>query len=342
MRERSKQIALFTLIFISGAMLALGVSYIANRKIFERNFSLERMHVSDLQLIQKQEQTLSSMKSKVEDTNKVIKYRSSDINYSHLIEYDQKSNRYTVQTIDNKTSQPVDGKTQLSFQRLLNMISFDLGLIPDDIILATQNNRYYALLKKAQGGLTQVYSLSTDQYGANIKMQVLFSDWLSSKVSYMCGYQINAYYPQVKSIARTYGCADGGGGGGTLQLVTESGSVKKLIRYGGGASTSDSENGAMLPRFLGYVSGRFYFGELAEKKLASEDAWITKIFSIDPLTAQKEHLQIDLPENTYDESYKDSPAIGMNELALRRIGQQGDSTAKDYFLNVKTLQIREQ
>ncbi len=328
---------------LSGAVLAILVCAVINRYLLQRNYFLERMHLDSTNQMHQLENKLRSLemyeKEKEYEQNEVLQYRSQDALYTHKIELKKKFNDFSLQTIDNQTNQLVDEKIQLSYLRLLNTIG-NMMIIPDQVVLAESDQRYHALVQSGRGTLTQVYEISVDQYGDDPKIKVLSSELQNFKIATLCGYSIYLYYPETQKYVRGNGCGDGGGSGGRIQLVDRFGTAKTLQEYGGGTNIADENSTDLLPRFFGSTNGLLYFGELRRAEPTSEVVWISKIYSIDPLTGQKMYLNLDLSAEKLDVAY-DANFVQPNEISLQAI-YNDDSDPGRRYLNVKTLQIRKE
>jgi len=318
-----------------------------NSKLLKRSHFLEGLHVADLKKITHLKQEVTSLdaykQQKNEEKTKVIIYKSEDAVYSHTIELDRETNELAVQTIDNQTEQPVDETVQLAFQQVVSLIPIDTNNLPIQIVLAENSRRYYALTRISYGSMSLVYALGADQYGSNVQLQTLYSDLENSKMSVLCGYKIYIYYPKLQKYVRSFGCADGGGGGGTLQLVDSLGNSAEIQAYGTGANTLADFSENPLPLFLGNTDGLLYFGEMVGVEtpmdgLASGE-WTQKIYSIDPLSNKKVYLDINLTKGRYDSAY-DANDRKLHEIALQSMSGENNAIPKFSYLNVKTLQIR--
>jgi hypothetical protein len=328
---------------LSGVVLALLICAAIHRYLLQRNYFLERSHLDSTKQIHQLENKLQSLemyeKEKESEENEVLQYRSEDALYTHVIELKKNTNQFSLQTTDNQTTQPVDETIQLPYQRLLDTIG-NMRIVPGQLVLAESDRRYYALVKSGQGTLTLIYEISVDQYGDDPEIKLLSSELQNTKASYLCGYSIYLYFPETQKFVRDYGCGDGGGSGGEVQLVDRYGTVKTLQEYGGGMNIAHENSTVLLPRFFGSINGVLYFGELSRVEPTSRDVWISKIYSIDPLTGQKMYLNLDLSAEKFDIAY-DENIEQPNEISLQTISNDG-SEQIHHYLNVKTLQIRRQ
>ncbi len=209
-----------------------------------------------------------------------------------------------------------------------------------DVVLAKKDESLYAILTIDLGLFgRQLYLMQTDQYGSYPKVEAL--KFYPQDKQALCGLDLIDYFPQQKQILLREGCGDGCGGGGTIKLLSTSGIEADLMEYATGCgrlATETNDDQINYPQtYLGYVQGKFYFGEIEMEDDDWEKARLTRVYGLDPLTRIKQAVKVDFQDKNLDGTWQPLyEYLQANELAL-----YDDETKQYYALDVIKGNLRE-
>ncbi len=245
-----------------------------------------------------------------------------------------------VETIDLNTHQVIARHSENSYFRLLTSVEGMLTSNLESVFLKTEGNMQYAVIDtfigkiEAVDSIREKYVVVFDTETEKITIQSFSITPVSGKsMGMMRAYgneKILDYFPQSQKLLTESHFFDNCGGDGSFRLLSATGS-QEVQAYGGGC--------VLQARYLGYIEGILYFGEIdmTEADVQNwEDAKITNIFSLNPLTKGRKNLKIDLANYVFDATWVDViDRISATELVLF-----DKTTEEGYALDVNTQELR--
>lgn len=236
---------------------------------------------------------------------------------------------FDVETIDLVTQAVVAQHTDNSYYALLRRLQgFDIR----KLLVKTENTIRYAVFESLYyDAAYQIFVASLDEEEQDFQLESFLLQPTSAKTAVFDGRSFIDYYPKSQQLLINSGFFDGCGGSGKIILLSRNGSTRTLQEYGSGC--------ALLPRYLGYLQNELYFAEInldGEDQEKWEDAQITGIFSLNPLTQERRVLNIDFANYAFESTWKDAyDRISATELVLFE-----KTTEEGYALDVNTLGLR--
>ncbi len=344
-----------TFFLILGAVVltaATTYGYFAYRQQYltQRNQFLERRYRENLDKLNRfsTEQSQTSTQNQ-KPQNKTFTQRDNGV--LHKITVKRESNAIEITSIDLETREEILTDKDINpYTPLFTRNDLFRGVELNDIVIARDQDRLYALAEVRLGFMgSTLFEISSNQYGSDLQIQPLHFETRDRHG--LCGQDLVDYFPNREQILIDAGCGDGCGAGGELRLVSTTGQEIDIHGYGAGCAlrgtTPSSDSSEILPRYLGYVGGDLYFGEI---EVDDEENWrsarITSIYSINPLTRVKRYVDINLEGYNFDSYQRRSlqNQLGPHELLLSANNtdmEPSEETLRYYSLNVETGEIKE-
>jgi len=272
------------------------------------------------------------------ETEKI--YESQDGNLLTKVYVSPDDYGLDVETIDLDTHQVIARHSENSYFPLLKSVEGMVTSNVRSVYLKTEGIKQYAVIDTFIGNIEsadsirEVYVAVFDTETEKIAIQSFLIEPVSVKSMAMMrvygSEKILDYFPQSQKLLIESHFFDNCGGDGSFRLLSANG-LQDVQDYGAGC--------VLQARYLGYIGGTLYFGEIdmTEADVQKwEDAKITNVFSLNPLTKERKNLQVDLANYVFDTTWKDvTEKISATELVLFE-----KTTEEGYALDVETLELR--
>lgn len=332
--------------YIFGLICAVAVSSIGiflicqsqNQTLRLRNQFLEQRYVEQMKQDVDAGQSMRQPVVHQQEMEKIFESRDGNLLTKVYVSPDDYG--LDVETIDLDTHQVIGRHSENSYFTLLKSVEGMVTSNVRSVYLKTEGIKQYAVIDTFIGNIEsadsirEVYVAVFDTETEKIAIKSFLIEPVSVKSMAMMrvygSEKILDYFPQSQKLLIESHFFDNCGGDGSFRLLSATG-YQEVQDYGAGC--------VLQARYLGYIEDRLYFGEidLTEADVQNwEDAKITNIYSLNPLTKERKNLKVDLANYVFDTTWKDvTEKISATELVLF-----DKTTEEGYALDVNTQVLR--
>jgi hypothetical protein len=330
-------LALICLMVLSGVVTYVVCQY-QNQTLRLRNQFLEQRYVEQMKQDVDAGQSMRQPVVHQQEMEKIFESRDGNLLTKVYVSPDDYG--LDVETIDLDTHQVIGRHSENSYFPLLKSVEGMVTSNVRSVYLKTEGIKQYAVIDTFIGNIEsadsirEVYVAVFDTETEKIVIKSFLIEPVSVKSMAMMrvygSEKILDYFPQSQKLLIESHFFDNCGGDGSFRLLSANG-LQDVQDYGAGC--------VLQARYLGYIEDRLYFGEIDLTKADVqnwEDAKITAVYSLNPLTKERKNLQVDLANYVFDTTWKDATdRISATELVFF-----DKTTEEGYALDVETLGLR--